>query len=165
MKVAFIDTSYPLNNRNDKLIDSFIHKYPDCEIHAITWNREKLPITESFYTVHSYEVRSQLGNYVDKLRKLFGFYKYVKTELRKIGPDIIIASHWESLIAGALYKGAANKLVYENLDIPTGGKLIRLILVMFERLSLKKTDMIIHASRFYKDLYPQNILYHLFQRA
>lgn len=157
MKVAFIDTSYPLNNRNDKLIESFIRKYPGCEIHAITWNREKLPINEMTYRVHSYEVRSQLGNYVDKLRKLFGFYKYVKAELRKIEADIIIASHWESLIAGALYKGDAKKLVYENLDIPTGSKLVRSLIVMFERLSLKKTDMIIHASRFYKDLYPQNI--------
>ena len=157
MKVAFIDTSYPLNNRNDKLIDSFIHRYPDCEIYAITWNRENLPIKEMAYSVHSYEVKSQLGNYVDKLRKLFGFYKFVKVELRKIEPDIIIASHWESLIAGALYKGNAKKLVYENLDIPTGGKLIRSIIVMFERSSLKKTDLIIHASRFYKDLYPQNI--------
>lgn len=157
MKIAFIDTSYPLNNRNDKLIESFYLNYPGCEIHAITWNRENLSIEELGYIVHSYEVKSQLGNYVDKLRKLFGFYKYVKSELRKISPDIIIASHWETLIAGSLYKGSAKKLVYENLDIPTGGKFIRTIIVMLERMSLKKADMIIHASRFYKDLYSQNI--------
>lgn len=157
MIIAFIDTSYPLNNRNCKLIESFYRKYPECEIHAITWNRENLLIHELGYTVHSFEVKSQLGNYFDKFSKLFGFFKYVKAQLNCISPDIIIASHWESLIAGALYKGAAKKLVYENLDIPTGNKLIRSIIVFVERLCLKKTDIIIHASRFYKDLYPQRI--------
>lgn len=159
MKIALIDTSYPLNNRNIKLIESLKRKYQNCEIHAITWNREKLPITikDCDYNIHSYEVQSALGNDVDKLRKLFGFYRYIKHELAEINADIIIASHWESLIAGTLYKGKAKILIYENLDIPTGPKPIRLILQTIERLCLRKTDIIIHASRFFKDLYPNNI--------
>ena len=157
MKIVFIDTSYPLNNRNDKLIESFQKKYLDSEIHAITWNRQLLPVGSLNYIIHSYEVESKLGNYADKLKKLLGFFSYVKRELRNVNPDIIIASHWESLIAGALYKGNAKKLVYENLDIPTGRKPVRNVLQIIERLCLRKTDMIIHASRFFKELYPQAI--------
>ena len=113
MKVAFIDTSYPLNNRNDKLIESFIRKYPDCEIHAITWNREKLPINEMTYRVHSYEVKSKLGNYFDKLRKLFGFYKYVKAELKDFFAlaDIVISRAGANAICELLALKKPNILI------------------------------------------------------
>lgn len=157
MKIAIIDTSYPLNNRNDKLIESFQKKYIGCEIHAITWNREKLHIQKTNYQIHSYEIKSELGNYLDKLKKMFGFLKFVKQELVEIAPDIIIASHWDSLIAGSLFKGDAKQLVYENLDIPTGNRLVRFCIKNLEKFCLMNTDIIIHASRFYKELYPQKI--------
>lgn len=157
MKITFIDTSYPLNNRNDKLIESFQKKYIECEIHAITWNRERLHINKTNYQIHSYEKQSELGNNFDKLRKMIGFFRFVKQVLNDINPDIIVASHWDSLIAGAMFKGKAKKLVYENLDIPTGNKWIRYCIKKIENLCLKKTDIIIHASRFFKELYPQKI--------
>ena len=157
MKITFIDTSYPLNNRNEKLIESFQKKYMGCEIHAITWNREKLHIDKTKYPIHSYEKQSELGNNFDKLKKMIGFLGFVKHELTDISPDIIVASHWDSLIAGAMFKGKAKKLVYENLDIPTGIKWIRCCIKEIENLCLRRTDIIIHASRFFKELYPQKI--------
>lgn len=64
--------------------------------------------------------------------------KYIKDTLNEIHPDIIIASHWSNLILVSGIKKRGQKLIYENLDIPTGGILIRKISQFLEKWALKK---------------------------
>ena len=67
----------------------------------------------------------------------------------------MIASHWDTLILVPRLDRKRQKLIYENLDIPTGR--FRHFIRLLEKLALKRTDLIIHASRFFKNLYPQSI--------
>lgn len=59
------------------------------------------------------------------------------------------------LVSGTKKQGQI--LVYENLDIPTGGFPIRQISSTIEKWSLRNVDLIIHASRFFRPLYKQKI--------
>lgn len=155
-KIALIDCSIPINTRNQKIINSIKNYYPECEIHIITWNREGLSLEKASH-FHAYNCIAQYGNAKAKLLGMFGFKKYIKNTLKQIHPDIIIASHWSNLILAACAKKEEQKLFYENLDIPTGGLMIRNISRFFEKIAIRKVDLIIHASRFFKPLYPQPI--------
>ncbi len=153
---AIIDCSIPINTRNQKIIDSLKASYEDAEIHVITWNREGLNLEKSKY-FHAYERAAAYADVKAKLRGLWGFKRYIGHVLTEISADVIIVSHWSNLMLVSSAKRKGQVLVYENLDIPTGRYLIRQIERLIEKRCLRKVDLIIHASRFFKPLYNENI--------
>lgn len=156
MKIVLIDTSIPINTRNDKYIESLREFFPESEIKVITWKRDdfQMDIPDYYYL---YESPAEYGNPWQKLIKLFGFAKYARRVLRQYKPDVIIASHWESLLVTPSNVEGNPLIIYENLDVPTGGKIVRGLTRYFEMRKLKHVDLIVHASRFFKELYPETI--------
>lgn len=154
--IAIIDCSIPINSRNQKIINSIKSYYPEYEIHVITWNREGLTLKEKG-NFHAYYCIAPYADAKAKISGMFGYKKYIQKTFNKIHPDIIIASHWSNLILVAGTKTKGQKLIYENLDIPTGGYIVRKTSQLLEKWALRKTDLIIHASRFFMPLYPKRI--------
>lgn len=153
---ALVDCSIPINTRNQKIIDSIKSNNAEAEIHIITWNREgKAQPNNPFF--HAYDRVAPYADVKAKLQGMMGFKKYIGKVLKVINPEVIIASHWSNLILVSGYKKPNQLLIYENLDIPTGGTLVRGVSCFLESISLKKVDLIIHASRFFRPLYKQNI--------
>ncbi len=153
--IALIDTSLPINTRNQKIIDSLLEHDPSFDIHVITWARQKDDKIE-LDNYHVYQKESPLGKPLQKLMHLWGFKQYLQNELKQLQPDVIIASHWDTLILVPKLR-KEQKLIYENLDVPTGPWFIRYPIRVLERIALQHTTLIIHASRFFQQLYPQHI--------
>jgi glycosyltransferase involved in cell wall biosynthesis len=150
-KVLLIDSSYPINTRNEKIITSL----KEYEIHVIAWNRDNRahkPVNE--YIEHIYYSRAPYGKPFIKFFKLIFYFFFIKSVTKKIDPDFIIASHWDMLMLAVLIKLRSCKLIYENLDIPTANsKIFLTILKQIEKQALRKTEAIIVASRFYVPIY------------
>lgn len=155
MNILLIDSNDPINNRNLKFIES-LSNYSDVKLVLATWNRigDKGEITYKVNKQYIYQKKSKLGNRFRKLVNIFGYYFFIKKINNIEKPDIIIASHWDMLLLSSFIRTKNQFLVYENLDIPThNNKLLLFTLQSLEKIALKKTDYIIHASRFYKQLY------------
>ena len=140
---AIIDCSIPINTRNQKIIDSLRASYEDAEIHIITWNREGIKLDDNNRFFHAYDKIAPYADARAKLRGLVGFKKYIKQILSEISADVIIASHWSNLMLVASAKKKGQILIYENLDIPTGGFPIRQVEGLIERRCLRKVDLMI----------------------
>lgn len=153
---AIVDCSIPINTRNQKIIDSIHQEYPESDVHVITWSRDGKDYNLG-PKYHIYNKVAPPADAIAKLKGMFGFKKHIGKALNEIKPNVIIASHWSNLILVSGYKKKGQTLVYENLDIPTGGEFIRKVSCYLENLSLKKVDLIIHASRFFRLLYKQDI--------
>lgn len=153
---AVVDCSIPINTRNQKIINSLKAAYENAEIHVITWNREELQLIGDKY-FHAYECKAAYADVKAKLRGLLGFKKYIHRVLDDISADVIIASHWSNLMLVVGSKVKRQILIYENLDIPTGGFLLRNISRFIEGWCIRKVDLIIHASRFFRPLYRQPV--------
>lgn len=153
---ALIDCSIPINTRNQKIINSINSHVKDAEIHIITWNREGDNYSDSKY-YHTFNQIAPYANIYSKLKGLPDFRKFIGLVLEKINPNVIIASHWSNLVLVSGFKRKEQVLVYENLDLPTGRGFIRFLSRALERYSLKKVNLIVHASRFFKDFYPIGI--------
>lgn len=159
---ALIDCSIPINTRNQKIINSLYKSFDNAEIHIITWNREGVEFGKNSY-FHAYDKKAAYADVNAKLKGLIGYRRYVGRILKEIAPNVIIASHWSNLMLVSGFKKKNQMLIYENLDIPTGRFPIRQISCFIEKQCLKKVDLIIHASRFFRILYnnqtmPQIIL-------
>ena len=155
MKVVLLDTSYPINSRNKKILQSIEKVFPLAEIHQVVWDRMGNSKTDVNPFVHVYNKPSPLGELWTKGKNLLGYRHFAKQIIREINPDVIIASHWDTLVIVPRLDRKRQKLIYENLDIPTGR--LRFVFVLLERMALRRTDLIIHASRFYRSLYPKRI--------
>ena len=155
MKVVLLDTSYPICSRNIKIVQSIAGEFPKAEIHQVGWNRVGRCVNEDNPLLHIYPKHSSLGKPWIKARDLWGYRNFACSIIKKVNPDIVIASHWDTLILVPRLDRKRQKLIYENLDIPTGR--FRHFIRLLEKLALKRTDLIIHASRFFKNLYPQSI--------
>lgn len=156
MKIVIIDTSLPINTRNTKIENSFKESYPEAEVIILTWKRDNIEFDiPNNYII--YEAEAAYGNPLEKLSKMFGFAKFARKKIRDLLPDVIIASHWESLLITPTDLSCNPILIYENLDIPTGPYIIRRVIQFLERRKLKHFDLIVHASRFFKELYSENI--------
>ena len=147
-----IDTAYPLNFRNEKIIISLKECMPGAQIKVITWDRNKIVQGEiDDYFLYKGDVK--LGDRLKKFLYLFRFKKFVEKVLRESEPNLVIASHWDTLFA--LPRGINKKacVIYENLDIPDGSRIAIKIGTILERISLNKADIITHASRFFEKLF------------
>ena len=153
---VLLDTSYPINNRNQKIIDSLKKWDSSIIVNVITWDREhKCENPPSNY--YLYDKIAKYGNHLQKFLRLKGYKDFIKRKLNQLKPDVIIASHWDTLILVPQLDRKSQKLIYENLDIPTGSFFIRNLIKCFEWRALKNVDLILHASRFYVDLYSQKV--------
>lgn len=154
MKVLLIDSSYPINTRNKRLIVSLKRYLQNASIEYIAWNRDGREIAYSDTEMCIYDVNSAYGNLLSKLFHLIGYYYFLRKNNNLKRPDVIIASHWDMLFLSSLLKKKGQVLIYEDLDIPTAKKNYLLkLLQRVEAKALKKTDAIIFASRFFKPLY------------
>lgn len=151
MKILIVETAYPLNSRTERFYQSFVDAFGYEAVEVVCWNRDNRDVKHN-----SYRIFSKAVGYGDKKAKLLNlkdFYMFLKKEITEIKPDIILASHWDSLILATMTKPKNCKLIYENLDMPTGGNGTRIILTLFEKFALKKSDCITHASRFFTPFY------------
>jgi glycosyltransferase involved in cell wall biosynthesis len=150
-KILLLDTAHPINTRNSRILRSL----SGFERYVITWNRDGRPLdSREGWTEYLYMSNAPYGNHLIKLLKLFLFALFIKRNIKAIKPDYIIASHWETLLIVAFLKTKGGNLVYENLDIPTSeNPIILYVLQTLEKIALRKTDCMIVASRFYKELY------------
>lgn len=147
-KILLIDGIYPINTRNTRIINSLTKKY---EVKFCAWNREKL-----IYNDERNYIYSSNEGYGNKIKKLFGMKKYlkfIKNTVKEYKPEILIASQWDMLLLVVL-SGFRGKIIYENIDLPSSTrKIIIKILLLLEKVLLKKADGIIFASRFFEKLY------------
>lgn len=158
MRILLVDECYPLNTRNTKILKSFSSIYRDCEIHVLTWDRLSEYTREkedgNMWEWHIYTRHAVYGNKMQKLAGLFGYRSFCVRTIRKITPDIIVASHWNNLLMLPSIDYKKQMLIYENLDAPTGPAFGRFLLNRIERFYMKKA-LTIHASRFYSLIYPR----------
>lgn len=155
MKIFLLDTSLPINSRNEKILHSLAKAFPSAELHRVAWNRAGKRFDTDDPFLHVYDQSSPLGHLWTKARNLLGYRRFVRRLIRKWEPEVVIASHWDTLVTVPRLDKHRQKQIYENLDIPTGR--LRPIFCFMEGLALKHTDLIIHASRFFKKLYPQPV--------
>jgi glycosyltransferase involved in cell wall biosynthesis len=155
MKVILLDSSYPINVRNRKIIGTL--KAKGVEVRFIGWNRdghsEDTVAAENFI----YRKRSRYGNRMRKALNMWGYFKFIKRTIREYEPDCIIASHWDMLLITAILKKKGQCLIYENLDMPTSRNQVALKLAkILEKHALRKVDGTVFASRFFAQLYAKD---------
>ncbi len=152
-KILILDNFYPLQTRTSRIKQTLLPFH--YEIDATLWNRNGQEIKEN----ETHFVYNKVSN--TKLKKIFGlvgYTRFIANVLKNESYNIIIASHWDMLVIGALLKQKNQVLVYENLDMPTHSKkIIRKIFWLLEKWALKKTDGILFASRFFQKFYPEKI--------
>lgn len=152
MIIAIVETAYPINSRTERFYQTISKVFGEDSVRVICWNRDgrEIPHRSNYYI---YNKDVGYGNHKAKLYGLKGFYYFIKKQVREIHPDYILASHWDSLILSAMAKTKSTKLIYENLDMPTGGIFMRNGLRVLEKWALTKTDCITFASRFFVPCY------------
>ena len=154
MRIILVDSFYPINSRNRKIVESLQKRFSNATIDVVTWNRENRTIQHQDSGYKVYDKYSPSGQLWKKLLNLYGYYLFLKQILHTYNYDIIIASHWDMLLLMALLKKKKQILIYENLDIPTSyNRVLLWILLKVERAALLKCDAIIFASRFFAPLY------------
>lgn len=152
-KICLIDSTYPINTRTNKIYNSLVNDFGRKNVSIIAWNRDgrENKNTENYYI---FEKKAGYGNKLQKLMGLFSFKTFINKVLNENNFDIVIASHWETLLLASELKRKDSKLIYENLDIPTSSNIhILKLLQKIEKKALKKTDAIVFASRFFVPLY------------
>lgn len=153
-RILIIDTSYPINSRNQRILDSLILKYGIDNVRFVAWNRDNREVLKMHSDMYIQNQVSPYGNRLRKVLSLLNFYKYIKASVDDFQPEILIASHWDSLFLAQFLKTKYRKIVYENLDLPTfSNKFILFCLQKLEAYSLRKVNLISFASRFYPPLY------------
>lgn len=152
-KIILVDTSYPINSRNQRIVDSLKRVFGDGNVKYVCWNRDGRVISIDDFSNYIFCKESALGDKFSKLKNLFFFKRFLRASIKDFNPDVIIASHWDSLIPCASIKRSHQTLIYENLDMPTGSPFVFKILRRIEKKSLRKANAITYASRFYKPYY------------
>lgn len=150
-KFLVVDASYPINTRTQRFVNSLKEAFGESNVHVVGWNRDKSQIQHPDYFIFSKE--AAYGSRLDKIKGIWGFRSYLKNIVKQLKPDYVIASHWDCLYIAAGVIDGATKLIYENLDIPTGERAVRALEKFFESRALRKTDIITLASRFYQGEY------------
>lgn len=152
MKIVLLDSFYPINSRNVKIVSSLKRDFPNACVDVITWNRENRNISVEHNNYIIYHQFSPSGHLYRKLINLYGYYRFVKKYISKY--DIVIASHWDMLMIASYLKKKNQLLIYENLDIPTSyNSFILRVLQIIEKISLRNCNAIVFASRFFEPLY------------
>ena len=96
-KILLIDTSYPINSRNIRIIESLKMQYGSENIKYVAWNRDGRKINEDDAQNYVFCQYSPIGKRMIKLKNLNRFRNFIKETFQKFSPNVIIASHWECL--------------------------------------------------------------------
>ena len=122
MKILLIDGTFPINSRNDRILNSLNKIFSGLSINVAVWNRDgrsKGSAEETKYTYYYHNDLAAYGNPWKKLSKLYSLYKFLKKLNHSENFDVLIASHWDILFLSSLIKKKNQILIYENLDVPT----------------------------------------------
>lgn len=153
MKILLVDTSYPINSRNLRIVNSLSKAFGSKNVKYATWLRDNREIQDEDKDNLIFKLFCPLGDTNGKLKNLLNYKKFLKHSIDIFEPDVIIASHWDCLFLCASIKKKGQILIYENLDMPSGGNLKFKILRYIEKICLKRVSAIIFASRFFMPYY------------
>lgn len=163
-KFLIIDTTWPINSRTERFKNSF-KKY--FEVIVSAWNRGGEDCKDIGNDTYLLEHKIGYGNQIKKLLKLPLFILHNYRVCKNQKPDIIFASHWDSLICAVILKLVWNrklKIVYDCLDLPTfSNSIVRRIIMLIERISLRFVSLTIFASRYFKPLYSSKLKSYVFE--
>ena len=162
-KILIIDTTFPVNTRTSRFIKTLS---TFLDVFVCAWDRGDYSgnVPDNFAIL-----KSKLG-YGNRIKKLFSlplfiFHSYKVAKKNK--PEIIFASHWDSLICAVFIKIFLNLrifIIYDCLDMPTSSrKSISILLRLIERFNLKFVSLVIFASRHFKPLYPKYCVSYIFE--
>ncbi|MET7028789.1 glycosyltransferase family protein [Sediminicola luteus] len=151
--ILIVENFFPLQTRSLRIENSLLNS--GFKVHSVMWNRNGVIVKEH----KNHIVFTKISrNKLRKLLSIYSYYCFIKKLLVKNHYDVIIASHWDMLFLCSCLKQGNQKLIYDNLDMPTHSNyFIRFIFRLIENISLIKTDGIIFASRFFKDFYSKKI--------
>lgn len=156
VKILLVDECYPINTRNRKILESLKQYFQNkVDIHVITWDRKR-EYAHSSSGYHVYQKDSPYGHRFLKFIRMWGFYRYCRTQIRQQNPDIVIASHWNNLLMVPKLERRRQMLIYENLDMPSGPAFVRALTTTLEKRKMSQVDLTIHASRFFLSQYPSS---------
>lgn len=163
-KVLIVDTTWPINSRTERFKNSLKTAF---DVVVVAWNRSS-KVVEAPKKTYLLESELGYGNQIKKLLYLPKFAWHLYRSCQKEKPQVIFASHWDSLFCAILVKVVLRKyrfkLVYDCLDMPTfSNKVISKLVNFIEKKSLKFVELTIFASRYFKELYPVDIKYLVFE--
>ncbi|MDY7218789.1 glycosyltransferase [Denitrificimonas sp. JX-1] len=163
-KILIIDTAWPINTRTERFKNTLSDYF---NVTVVAWNRGAK--SSQAVPASHYVLENELG-YGNKIKKIFSLPKFIRyiSKIKKIeNPDIIFASHWDSLLCAVSIKVFSRnkiKIIYDCLDLPTSNnKAISLFLKLLERACLRHVSFTIFASRFFKELYPSSLNSYTFE--
>lgn len=161
--LLIVDTTWPINSRTERFRLSLLKRYM---VNVSAWNRGGAVDNEMENT---YLLNSDI-KYGNRLKKLISLPKFILHNIRvakNIKPEIIFASHWDSLCCAVVIKFFYKKnvkIIYDCLDLPTSSnKVLLKILKKIESVNLLYTDFIIFASRHYPAVYKLKQDYIIFE--
>lgn len=151
-KFLMIDTTWPINSRTERFRLTLLKKY---DVFVSAWNRGGVldKCNNQYFIMES---NIGYGSQLKKLLHLPFFIIHNIKAYKKIRPEVVFASHWDSLICAVIIKifFKKTKIIYDCLDMPSSSNIFLLKCArFFERLSLKKTSVVILASRYFKEFY------------
>lgn len=151
--ILIVENFFPLQTRSLRIENSLLNN--GFNVHSVMWNRNGIIVNEH----KNHIVFTKISrNKLRKLLSIYSYYRFIKKLLVKTQYNVIIASHWDMLFLCSFLKKGNQKLIYDNLDMPTHNNyIIKGIFRLIEKISLFKTDGIIFASRFFKDFYTKKI--------
>lgn len=162
-KIVIIDTSYPINSRTDRFLTSLNKQF---HVEVVSWNRNgsEQKVEKNY---HILNVNSEYGNKIKKLFKIPKFIYFLNKQLKETNPDIVFASHWDSLFCIKLIQMLTKKrykVIYDCLDLPvSNSSFITKMLRFIEKQCLKSADLTIFASRYFPESYNYNFKYVIFE--
>lgn len=150
-KILFVEGIYPVNTRSSRIINTLENDY---NIKVVAWDRNNIYSKEE-NNLYIFSSNEGYGNKIKKLLGIYKYFKYVKFIYTKEQPDTLFVSQWDMLLLGFFLKDKRkNILVYDNIDMPSSNnKIVSKLLLLLEKILLKRTDIMIFASRFFKKNY------------
>lgn len=163
MRIAFIDTAFPINNRTLKFVNTCNRFF---DIMVIAWNRKNEHIS-NYDNYRILNCKAEYGNKLKKFFKIFKFIKHIYSILKSEKIEIIFASHWDSLLCAIIatfFLKNKYKIVYDCLDLPTAKNYFLVKILRFlESRCLKRVNSVIFASRYFPGLYKSKPRYMIFE--
>lgn len=155
-KIAYIDTTYPINSRTQRFFNSSKNSLDSS---VIAWNRSAKKIKSNDFEM-ILNTNARYGNKFQKLFNLPIFFIFLFEQLKNKNLDYVFASHWDSLLLVSTVKFLGRhdyKIIYDCLDLPTSNhKLFLYVISLIEKLCLKNTSLTVLASRYFERFYTDN---------
>ena len=153
-RIVLIDECFPINTRNKRILDSLESSYRETvQLDVITWDRNN-EYVQDIPGYHVYKKTSAYGKRIQKFFNMWGYYKFCRSLVRQLKPDVVIASHWNNLLTVPKLNRKCQMLIYENLDMPSGPLPVRFFTSTLEKWKMREVDVTVHASRFFASQYP-----------